>query len=42
MLRTILVISGKPGLYKLITRGNNNLIVETVDAHSGRHFHLHR
>lgn len=36
MLRTILVISGKPGLYKLITRGNNNLIVETVDAQKRR------
>lgn len=36
MLRTILVISGKPGLYKLITRGSNNLIVETVDAQKRR------
>lgn len=36
MLKTILVISGKPGLYKLITRGNNNLIVETVDAQKRR------
>ena len=36
MLRTILVVSGKPGLYKLITRGNNNLIVETVDAQKRR------
>ena len=36
MLRTILVISGKPGLYKLITRGSNNLLVETVDAQKRR------
>lgn len=32
MKDTIIAISGKPGLYKLISRGNNNLIVETVDA----------
>ena len=32
MLRTILAISGKPGLYKLISRGNRCLIVETLDA----------
>ena len=31
MLRTILAISGKPGLYKLISQGKNMLIVETVD-----------
>ncbi|MBQ4520121.1 MAG: DUF5606 domain-containing protein [Bacteroidaceae bacterium] len=31
MLRTILSISGKSGLYKLISRGKNMLIVETVD-----------
>ncbi len=36
MLRTILVVSGKPGLYKLITRGNRSLIVETVDAQKRR------
>lgn len=30
MLQTILSISGKPGLYKLVSRGNNNLIVEPV------------
>ena len=29
---TILSISGKPGLYKLVSRGKMNLIVETVDA----------
>ena len=32
MLETILAISGKPGLYKLVSRGNRNLIVETIDA----------
>ena len=32
MQHTILAIAGKPGLYKLITRGNNNLIVEALDA----------
>jgi len=36
MLRTILAISGKPGLYKLISRGNKSLIVETVDAQKKR------
>ncbi|MBP3332506.1 MAG: DUF5606 domain-containing protein, partial [Clostridia bacterium] len=29
MLRTILSISGKPGLYKLISQGKNMLILET-------------
>ena len=32
MKETILAIAGKPGLYKLVTRGNNNLIVEALDA----------
>ena len=32
MLRTILSISGKPGLYKLLSRGKNMLIVEALDA----------
>ncbi len=32
MLKTILAISGKPGLYKLVSRGNKMLIVETVDS----------
>ena len=31
MLQTILAISGKPGLYKLISRATNSLIVETLD-----------
>lgn len=32
MKETILAVSGKPGLYKLVSRGNNNLIVEALDA----------
>ena len=32
MQQTILAIAGKPGLYKLVSRGNNNLIVEALDA----------
>lgn len=32
MQQTILAIAGKPGLYKLVSRGKNNLIVETIDA----------
>ena len=32
MQQTILAIAGKPGLYKLVTRGNNNLIVEALDG----------
>ena len=31
MQQTILAISGKPGLYKLVSRGKNNLIVEALD-----------
>lgn len=30
MLKTILSISGKPGLYKLVSQGKNMLIVETI------------
>ncbi len=30
-METILAISGKPGLYKLVSRGNANLIVEALD-----------
>ena len=30
MLRDILSITGKPGLYKLVNRGNNMLIVESL------------
>ena len=36
MLKTILSISGKPGLYKLISQGNNMLIVESVNAEKKR------
>ena len=32
MQQTILAIAGKPGLYKLVARGKNNLIVEALDA----------
>ena len=31
MLNEILTISGKPGLYKLLTRGRGALIVENID-----------
>ncbi|MBR6979270.1 MAG: DUF5606 domain-containing protein [Prevotella sp.] len=31
MKETILSIAGKPGLYKLVSRAKNNLIVETLD-----------
>lgn len=31
MLQTILSISGKPGLYKLVSRTKNSLIVEILD-----------
>ena len=36
MLRRILSVSGKPGLYKLISRGKNMLIVEAMDASKKR------
>lgn len=36
MKHTILSISGKPGLYKLISSGKNNLIVETLDDNHKR------
>lgn len=32
MLKTILTVAGKPGLYKLISNGRNMLVVEAVDA----------
>lgn len=32
MKQTILSISGKPGLYKLVSRAKNSLIVETLDG----------
>lgn len=31
MLQIILSIAGKPGLYKLVSRGKSNLIVESLD-----------
>ena len=31
MLQTILSNAGKPGLYKLVSRGKSNLIVESLD-----------
>lgn len=31
MLETILAISGKPGLYRLVSHGNRSLIVESLD-----------
>ena len=32
MQETILAISGKPGLYRLVAQGRGTLIVETIDA----------
>lgn len=32
MLKTILTISGKPGLYRLVSQGKNMLIVESISA----------
>lgn len=32
MLKTILAISGKPGLYRMVSRGNRSLVVESLDA----------
>jgi hypothetical protein len=36
MLKTILSISGKPGLYKLVSKGKNMLIVESLSAEKKR------
>ncbi len=36
MLETILAIAGKPGLFRLVNRGNRSLIVETLDAQKKR------
>ena len=33
MLKTILSISGKPGLFRLVSRGKNMLIVESLADH---------
>lgn len=35
-METILAISGKPGLYRLVSRGNKSLIVESIDAKKRR------
>ncbi len=32
MLRTVLTVAGKPGLFKLVSSGRNMLIVEALDA----------
>ena len=32
MQQTVLAIAGRPGLYKLVSRGKNSLIVEALDA----------
>ena len=39
MLKKILSISGRPGLYQLVSYGKNMLLVETVPA--GRRFPIH-
>ncbi len=39
-METILSIAGKPGLYKLVSRGNRNLIVETIDETHRASFQL--
>lgn len=36
MLEKVLAIAGKPGLYVLVSRGHNSLIVETLDAQKKR------
>lgn len=36
MLKTILSISGKPGLYKLVSQGKNMLIVESISEDKKR------
>ena len=32
MLKKILAISGKPGLYQFVSRGNKMIIIETIDG----------
>ena len=39
MLKKILSISGRPGLYQLVAYGKNNLLVDTIPA--GRRFPIH-
>ena len=36
MLNKILAIAGKPGLYKFVSRGNNMMVVETIDQSKKR------
>lgn len=36
MIKEILSISGKPGLFRLVSRGSNMLIVETLDEQKKR------
>ena len=36
MLKTVLSVAGKPGLYKLVSSGRNMLIVEALDASKKR------
>ena len=36
MLEKVLSVSGKPGLYLLVSRGRNNFIVETIDSQKKR------
>ena len=36
MKNIILSIAGKPGLFRLVAQGNQNLIVETIDAQKKR------
>lgn len=36
MIEKILAVAGKPGLYSLVSRGNNSLIVETLDSNKKR------
>lgn len=42
MLKTILSIAGKPGLYKLVSQGKNMVIVESLTPDKKRFpYHLH-
>lgn len=36
MLEKVLAVSGKPGLYLLLSRGNGSIIVETIDSKKRR------
>lgn len=36
MIKEVLAISGKPGLYRLVSRGKNMLIVESLDEQKKR------